>query len=257
MTGRSGRRRRRNPWKWLGALSAAVAFHAVWFYTLNYQWRHPEPATASPTPWRVLHKDDASEMTAWYYANEWRSPEGFGLPRAYGFSRLLLQERVPMRPPVDRPPVVDLTWPRPSVAERRAPPAVYSPEVAYWRQPLEWPAVDGLQRRSRPTTAEPPIPRINRVDPASGRLMEQLTWPEERGTWGRVAWTAVLALSVNEYGVVTEALLDQRTDDPDVNALLLQSALRWRWTVSETRDWVRVEIEYAGMAARRHIEEPP
>ncbi|GEM_PF-602829 len=246
--------RREHPGPWIAALGMTLLIHGFWFGMLEYQWAPPiaQHKSAPTLLWVDLREPE--RYADWRAATAWQAPNLFALPHVYGFSRHRLQDRVSMRPPVDQPSPGDLTlsWSAAQAMAQAA--AIDEPTV----DALAWRIAETslpLPDEPAPTTASAPAPllpsavvapRIRAIQTPEPRPIEQLHWPEGAAYWGTTAWTAEVVLRIDEQGVVTEALLDRRTPDSEINARLLNAVYGWRWAVGDQSARVRVSISYAG-----------
>lgn len=242
--------RRAHPWRWVIALGGALALQSCWFGVLEYAPPSARGPESTPPSLLWINLDAPEAWTHWRAASAWRAPDLFALPHIYGFSRHRLQDRVSMRPPVDRPAPGDLalSWSAYQAFTRASqsdPIRVDRPTLPPTNLPL--PPVDRALPVPEPPSPGTAIPRIRTIPALEKRPIEHLHWPEGAAYWGTAAWTAEVVLRVDEQGVVTEALLDRRTPDDAINERLLQVLYGWRWAVGDRVESVRISIGYAGM----------
>ena len=241
-----------NPWKWVLACALVLGLQAVWFFGLSPgQWVQPQETRPHRPAWRQVALPEDRTEADWARRLHLWSPILFALPATEGFSGAWRQQEIALRPPVHRPADTAM------VLERRAghsgtDPAVSLPSWMALRAeaeafPLHHTLPEPEAGRAWSSVSEAPV--IERIERDQDRGVEQMDWPEGRDVWGDRSWIAELALQVNEQGVVTHALLEQSTPDPEVNARLVRVAHRWRWVPSkEGIQLIRLHVSYVGPA---------
>jgi len=238
----------RNPWKWILAFILAVASHGVWLFWLDTTWALPRDRMPPTPEWTLVTL--SGETTGQPLADllyVW-SPSAFALPTSLGFSRALITEEIRLRPPLQSPSETSMLLDRTHV-HRDAAPAVVLPRWEQLRSTLDAEALRLPTPPAQPgpdRTPPPPAPRVAHMESVAERAAERMTLPEGIARWGTSAWSAELSLNIDEWGVVTGVIMEQRAPSEAINAQLLRGVYAWRWEPADRTDRVRVRVVYHG-----------